>query len=143
MKCKIFIGKEYEEEVLVYAHEETELVKRIQSLVSEENLILIGYKEKEAFQLNLFDINCFLVEDNKIYAFTQDDKLLMKCRLYKLEETLPQNFIKINQSCIANINKIERFGTSFSGSLTVRFKNGNTDYVSRRKMKSVKERLGI
>ncbi len=143
MKCKIFIDKEREEEVLIYAHEKTELVKAIEKLVAEEATEFIGYKDREAVKLNLFDVNCFLVEDNRVYAFTQSEKLLVKCRLYKLEESLPQNFIKINQSCIANINQIDRFGASFSGSLTVRFKNGNTDYVSRRKVKSVKERLGI
>lgn len=143
MECKIFIGKEYKEEVLVYAHEKTKLVREIENLVAEEGFELIGYKEKEAVRLNLSDISCFSVEDNKIYAFTEKERLLVKCRLYKLEETLPQSFVKINQSCIANIKKIDRFDASVSGSLTVRFKNGITDYVSRRNVKSIKERLGI
>lgn len=143
MKCKIFIDKECEEEVLIYAHEKTKLVQAIENLVAEEEFELIGYKEKEAVRLNLSDISCFSVEDNKIYAFTEREKLFVKCRLYKLEESLPPCFVKINQSCIANIKKIDRFDASFTGSLTVRFKNGITDYVSRRNVKTVKERLGI
>ena len=57
--------------------------------------------------------------------------------------TLGTDFIKINQSCIANIRQIQRFDTSFSGTLRVIFKNGYTDYVSRRQLKAVKERLGL
>ena len=52
-------------------------------------------------------------------------------------------FIKINQSTVANITKIERFETSIGGSLSVRFKNGYRDYVSRRNLKKIKERMGI
>ena len=70
-------------------------------------------------------------------------KFEIKTRLYVIEEKLPENFIKINQSCIANINQIERFNASISGTLKIRFKNGYTDYVSRRQLKNVKERIGI
>ena len=41
------------------------------------------------------------------------------------------------------IKKIKKFDTSVSGMLTVTFKNGYRDYVSRRNLKSVKERLGV
>ena len=71
------------------------------------------------------------------------EKFEIKTRLYVIEEKLPENFIKINQSCIANINQIERFDASISGTLKIRFKNGYTDYVSRRQLKNVKERIGI
>ena len=60
-----------------------------------------------------------------------------------MEKKLPENFVKINQSCIANIDKINRFDASFSGTLKLIFKNSYTDYVSRRQLKTVKERIGI
>ena len=56
---------------------------------------------------------------------------------------LPDGFIKINQSTVANISKIARFGTSFDGSLYVTFKNGYRDYVSRRQISNVKRALKI
>ena len=143
MKCRIFIGKEYEEEVLIYSHEKNELVEAIEQLVSEDAFELIGYKERDAVRLNLSQIYCFTVEDNKVFAITESEKLLLRCRLYTVEEKLPESFVKINQSCIANIKKIERFEVPLTGTLMVKFKNGTTDYVSRRNVKSVKERLGI
>jgi len=64
-------------------------------------------------------------------------------RLYQLEERLGTRFLKINQSCLANIQQIQRFDASLAGALLVIFKNGYRDYVSRRQLKTVKERMGF
>ena len=142
MKCIITIDKDREEEVLIFAHEKTKLVEDIINLINSEN-IFVGYSDGEIYRLNLSEINCFTVEDNKVYALTDNGKLHVKQRLYQVEERLSDDFVKINQSCIANIKKIKKFDSSVSGMLTVIFKNGYRDYVSRRNLKSVKERLGV
>ena len=54
-----------------------------------------------------------------------------------------QSFIKLNQSCIANKNKIKKFESTIGGALKVIFKNGYIDYISRRELKNVKERMGL
>ena len=144
MKYTIIIDKDREEEVIVYAKEKSALTDEIQRLVSDNTLDLIGYdKNGEGVKLTADEVYCFAVEDNKIFAITEKDRLRLKCRLYQLEEFLPENFVKINQSCVANIRKIARFDTSVSGTLLIKFKNGYKDYVSRRQMKAVKERFGL
>lgn len=143
MKISVFIDKNREEEIVIYAHEENELSKQIKSLVNNFSSQIIGFKANEIFQLNANDIYCFTVENNKVFALTENDKFLLKNRLYSIEEGLSSDFIKINKSCIANIKKIDRFDASISGTLKVKFKNGYTDYVSRRSVKIVKERLGL
>ena len=142
MKFSLFIDRNREEEVIVYAHERSELVESVERLVSEETQ-LTGYSGKTAVRLYLNEIYCFIVENNKVYAVTETEKYEMKLRLYQLEKIADKAFVKINQSCIANIGKIERFDASVSGTMRVNFKNGYTDYVSRRQLKSVKERLGL
>ena len=143
MKLNIFIDKEHEEEITIFAKEKNALVKEIEQLVINNNVSLIGYKDKEAINLNLGDIYAFIVDDNKVYALLDNDRYLLKSRLYVLEQALPQNFIKINQSSIANISKIKSFDASITGTLMIKFKNGYIDYVSRRNIKNIKERLGI
>ncbi|MBQ8382175.1 MAG: LytTR family transcriptional regulator [Clostridia bacterium] len=142
MKYKLIIDRQHPEEVQVYAHRENSLTRAIERLCEEDAVRLIGYRDREAVRLHLPDVCCFIVEDNRIFALTAGEKLQLKCRLYMLEETLPDSFIKLNQSCIANLAKIERFDASLAGTLTVRFQGGYTDYVSRRNLKNVKERLG-
>ena len=143
MKCTLIITDEHEEEVVIYARERTKLTNDIEVLVCGSVPELIGYKENEVVKLNSDLISCFTVEGSKVYAQTDNEKLQIKLRLYQLEEILPDTFVKINQSCIANIRKIERFDTSVSGTLLIKFKNGYKDYVSRRQMKAVKERFGL
>ena len=70
-------------------------------------------------------------------------RVRVKFRLYEIEEVFDTGFVKINQSCIANISKMKKFDVSLGGALRVEFKNGYRDYVSRRQMRAVKERLGI
>ena len=60
-----------------------------------------------------------------------------------IEEMLDESFVKINQSCLGNVKKIARFDASIGGSLMVTFRNAHRDYVSRRQLKTVKERMHI
>ena len=143
MKFSFFIDKDHDEEVIVYAHEKSELINEIRSLVTSKRTTLYGYADDEVIVINPAETECFIVEDNKVYALSGDNKLRVKERLYQLEEQLPDYFIKINQSCLCNIKRITKFDVSFSGSLTVTFQSGYRDYVSRRNVKNVKERLGL
>ena len=143
MKFRLIIDNDRDEEVVVYAHKITDLIRKVEEIVSSDSFEIIGYRNKEAVKLNDCDICCFIVEDKKLYALTDFDRFLLKCRLYQIEENINNNFIKINQSCIANINKIKSFDASISGVLIVKFSNGYTDYVSRRQLKNVKERFGL
>ena len=143
MKLRIVIDKNRDEEILIYAHEKTALLCEIEQLVNNDSFDLTGYGETETIKLNLNEICCFITEDSKVYALTEQGKYRLKSRLYQIEENLNDNFVKINQSCIANIKKIDKFKASVGGALTVIFKNGYEDYVSRRNLKNVKERLGL
>ncbi len=139
----IFEEDSQRNEVIVRAPCKTPIIEEIEKLIQNSCSELIGYKDREAVKLDISEVFCFISENNRIYALTESEKYLVKQRLYQLEEKIDGNFIKINQSCIANITKIKKFKASFSGSLSVVFKNGYTDYVSRRNVKSIKERLGI
>lgn len=143
MKFKLFIDKNQEEQVLVYAHQKTKLTEAIEQMVAENTVELNGYKEREVTRLNANEIYCFIVENNRVFALTEKDKFQLRCRLYQLEETLADNFVKINQSCLINIKMISRFDASLSGTLNVKLKNGYNDFVSRRNVKLVKERFGL
>lgn len=143
MKFKLFIDKEKEEQVLVYAHKKSKLTDEIQHLVEENTVELNGYKDREVVRLNSSNIYCFIIENNRVYALTEKEKFQLKCRLYQLEEQFAESFVKINQSCMVKVKMIARFDASLSGALKVNLKNGYSDYVSRRNVKSVKERLGL
>ena len=143
MKCEIIIDSLCDERVVVYARTRNAIVEEIEKLAQQSLTTLLGYKDSEIVKLNITDIHCISVISNKVYAILDGERYLLKERLYSLAEKLPDFFVKINQSCIANLNKIERFDASISGTLKLQFKNGYTDFVSRRQLKFIKERIGI
>lgn len=143
MKYRIFIDNSREEEILICVHERTKLVDEIENIILSEAVELTGYKNSETFKLSPLEICCFTAEENKVFAVTEKDKLQVRQRLYQLEEILNDSFIKINKSCIINVKCIKKFDASLSGNLSVTLSNGYRDYVSRRNLKSVKERLGV
>ena len=143
MKCEVIIDPAAEEKAVIYARENSKHIENIKKLVEESGTELLGYGDKGIKVLNPADIYCVTVLDGKVCAVCEKENLLLKQRLYEVEAKLWSTFVKINQSCLANLRKVERFDASVSGTLMLRFQNGYTDYVSRRQLKHIKERLGI
>ena len=143
MKCEVIIDTGCEEKVIIHARSRTRLVDDIEALITSSEARITGYANGEIRIVDPEDTACFISEDGKVYAICKNERLRIRERLYNIEEILGGVFIKINQSCIANIRQIKKFNASFSGTLQVTFKNGYTDYVARRRLKEVKERLGV
>ena len=143
MKCYTYIEKTDEEKVLIYANERTKLIDEIESLVLTNDIDLTGSYNDEIIKINISDVSCFLSENNKVFALINDKKYLIRQRLYQIEEMNLNSFIKINQSCLANKKKIKKFESTIGGSLKVVFKCGYIDYISRRELKNVKQRMGL
>lgn len=146
MKCHTTVDgsrRPEDDEVHITVSAMSDRVREIEDFVRGGVAELIGYGERDVVSLHLGDVTCFTVENGKVYALTDTERLRIRLRLYQVEELLGSDFVKINQSCIANIRKIGKFETSIGGALRVRFRNGHTDYVSRRQLQTVKERIGF
>ena len=143
MKYELMIDPNCEEKIVIYAKEKNAVVDEIIKIAERNGNGLFGYDGSEIIKIDPCDIHYVSVIKNKIFAVCGDQKYLLKERMYVLEELRPEYFVRINQSCLANIGKMERFDTSISGTLKIRFKNGDVDYVSRRQLRKVKERIGI
>lgn len=130
------------DEIVAYSKERNELINSIEKMCNQNNN-LIGYDNNRIKELNYLTIECFITCSDKIYALEGGKRYLIKKRLYELSEMFKNNFIYINQGCLDNINKIDYFDASIGGTLLIVFKSGYKDYVSRRQIKNIKERLGI
>ena len=143
MKCTTVIDPTKDEEVVIRLHEMRELANRIQELVQSESFDLVGYDKNGIEPLAAEEVFCFTVEEGSVVALTARGRFRIKHRLYVLEEQLGPMFVKINQSCIVNVKQIKRFDASVAGALCVTLHCGFRDYVSRRQLKTVKERMGF
>lgn len=143
MKYRIEIQESLPEEIVILAREETPILLRIEELLKEEKVQLMGYRGDDMMPLSLEDIDCVFVQDGKVYVLTSAEKLQVKLRLYQLAPILGDAFVKINQSCLVRVSKIKRFAPSIGGALMVVLENGYQDYISRRQLKTIKERFGL
>lgn len=146
MIFKLQIDKDREEEVTATVHRRTPLIDEIEKLVLQENITdqIPGYYEYEITMLDIRQVECFYVEADKTYAsYISGKRYLIKMRLYELEKILPADFERINKSALANWKRISKFKVQLSGAVNVVFKNGYTDYISRRCFAELKRRHGL
>ena len=143
MKFRLVIDTDKEEEVVVTAHAPSTLTDEIQSLVLNRSADRIpGYTEDNIKMLSFSKIECVTVLEGKTYAIDENNnRYRLKLRLYELEGMLPQCFIRINKSTLANEQRLDRFMVTYAGSVDAIFKCGYREYVSRRCFSEIKRRL--
>lgn len=143
MKFQLIIDENKDEEVVVTAHQPSELTAQLETLVKSYSGAdkLTGYKDDDIKLLPFSQIECITVLDGKTYAIDQTGtSYRLKQRLYELETLLPGCFIRLNKSTLANENRLERFVPSFSGAVDAVFRCGYKEYVSRRCFAAIKRR---
>ena len=143
MRYQLIIDKEKEESIVITVHEKTDKIKQIEDIIYSNKYQLLAFDQEEIVPININEVFAFFTNDSKVYVSLNDKELLIKERIYQIEELLDDSFIKINQGCIVNINKILKFDSSITGSIKVVLKNGFQDYISRRELKNVKRRIGL
>ena len=143
MKYKLIIDKTGEEEIVARVHSPSALTEQIEELVrrytGEDSLT--GYRDEEMRRLSFREIECISVLDRKVIAIdSRGVQYRLRERLRELEARLPSSFMRINKSAIANMERIERFDTVFSGGVDAVFRCGWRDYVSRRCFGEIRRR---
>lgn len=102
---------------------------------------LISYSDGKKYILSTNDILYFYSESKKNYCKTENGIYQVKEKLYELENTLNNNFVRISSSCIINLNYIKCFESAFSRNIEVVFKDNSVQYVSRGKVKEVLKKI--
>ncbi len=146
MIFKLNVDKGCREEIIANVHERTPLIDEIERLVLRDGVTdqIPGYLDDEIRMLELREIECFVVENEKTFAvFSNRKKYLVRRRLYELEESLPGNYEKISKSAIANWKRIVKFKVQLSGAVDAVFKSGYVECISRRCFAELKRRYGL
>ena len=143
---RLIIDKAADEEIIAKVHEKSLLTDKIEEMVMKYSGTdrIQAYSEDEVKLLRFAEIECILVDSGKTYAVDiRGEKYRLRQRLYELEGMLPEYFIRINKSAIANEKRIERFSAAFTGAVDAVFKCGYREYVSRRCYAEIKKRYEL
>ena len=75
--------------------------------LSDESLTVFVKSGLETHQLQIADINYLQKDGNYMYYFVADKKIMARQSIAEALDTLPENFIQIQKSYIANFSKID------------------------------------
>lgn len=131
--------------IVIHTNEVTSEINNLVKRLSEYNeQLLIGYRNEEAILLKPEEICRIYAQGQKVVAQTEKETVFLKLRLYELEEKLAgTNLIRISNSEIVNLMRIKSLDLSISGTITMKFMNGEKSYVSRRYVEKIKQYIGM
>lgn len=124
MKVEIVIDEEYQETyVKIFTDKYNKEIENLEkSLVNINNNVILGFKDDDAFVLDLKNIYRFFTEDKDVFIECRDNTYKSRLRMYEIEHRLNNSFVRISRSEIINISYIKKLDLSFKGTIAVELK---------------------
>lgn len=134
-----------EPKIVIYTASMSEDVQTIVHTLTDSPLQILFGKQGEKIQpLVQEDLIRVYSAGGKVFAVTDSGEYTLRQRLYELESRLPPSqFVRISNSEIINLKKVDHFDLNFAGTICVKLSDGSTTYVSRRYVSKLKKRLEL
>lgn len=145
MKVSVDISPEYKEPYAVIhtARVTDEIQRIIDVLGTSETPITALQNEEDIVVLQPEDIFMVRVEDGDTVIYGAKLHYRSRKRLYELADQLGKQFMQISKTTLVNLSYMDSIEPGFSGTLLLKLKNGNKDYVSRKYLPEFKKYLGL
>lgn len=146
MQVEVKIDGEYPEpKVIILTASMTEEVNALVNQLSDQApQIISGSKDDKIEVIDPTELIRIYASSGKVYAVTEKGKYVLRLRLYEAEQRLPPHrFVRISNSEIIHLKKVQNFDLSFTGTICVKLCSGDVTYVSRRYVSKIKEILGV
>lgn len=130
---------------IVFPHAEIHRVSRLLDLIVRgEEIYITGYNELGQKSVECRNVQYVIVEQEDVYAVLHDTKLIVKQKLYELEDLLQdKDFIRVSKYCLVNIAKIDYIRSMMNSKLDLLMKNGDHCEVNRSYLKDFKSALDL
>ncbi|MBU1020318.1 MAG: LytTR family transcriptional regulator DNA-binding domain-containing protein [Firmicutes bacterium] len=118
--------------------------KLLDWIVNGEDLYIVGSNEFGQKSIESRNFHYFIVEEDDVYGVLGNTRLLIRMKLYEIEELLTsKDFIRISKFCLVSIAKIDYIKPALNSKLDLLMKNGDTLEVNRGYYKDFKQALKI
>jgi len=145
VKVSIDLSPEYREPyAVIHTDKVTDEITRIVDMFSSnETPVTALQNEEEIVVLKPKEIYMVRVEGGDTLIYGEKQKYRSRKRLYELAEILGRQFMQISKTTLINLSYIDSIEPGFSGTMLMKLKNGNKDYVSRKYLPEFKRYLGL
>ena len=145
MKVSIDISTEYKEPfAVIHTDKVTDEVQRAVDLLGSNEMPVTAFRnEEDIVVLKPDEIYMVRVEDGDTIIYGAKTQYRSRRRLYELSSQLGSKFMQISKTTLINLSYMDSIEPGFSGTLLLKLKNGNKDYVSRKYLPEFKRYLGL
>lgn len=145
MKVSVDVSAEYKEPFAVIHTDRVtqEIQQMIDILGAGDSPITALFNEEELVILKPMEIYMVRVENTETIIYGEKKKYRSRKRLYELASQLGKGFMQISKSTLVNLSYLDSIEPGFSGTMLLKLKNGNKDYVSRTYLPAFKKYLGL
>lgn len=145
MKVSIDLSAEYKEPyAVIHTDKVTDEITRIIDIFSNNDTPVTALQnEEEIVVLKPDEIFMVRIEGGDTVIYGEKQKYRSRKRLYELAEILGKKFMQISKTTLINLSYVDSIEPGFSGTMLLKLKNGNKDYVSRKYLPDFKRYLGL
>ena len=145
MKVSIDISTEYKEPfAVIHTDKVTDDVQRAVDLLGANETPVTAFRnEEDIVVLKPEEIYMVRVEDGDTIIYGAKTQYRSRRRLYELSSQLGSKFMQISKTTLINLSYMDSIEPGFSGTLLLKLRNGNKDYVSRKYLPEFKRYLGL
>ncbi len=146
MKVQIALDETIKEPYAVlYTPELNGQISEMEKLIrgqGKEAFLLLEQDEKYRV-VKPEDIYMARFEEQQVTLYGEKEKYRSRQRLYEVEEGLGSGFMRISKTTIINLKQIDSVEPSFRGTMILKLKNGQKDYISRKYLPGFKRYIGL
>lgn len=145
MKVSIDLSADYKEPyAVIHTDKVTDEITRIIDIFSNNDTPVTALQnEEEIVVLKPDEIFMVRIEGGDTVIYGEKQKYRSRKRLYELAEILGKKFMQISKTTLINLSYVDSIEPGFSGTMLLKLKNGNKDYVSRKYLPDFKRYLGL
>ena len=145
MKVSIDISAEYKEPyAVIHTDKVTDEIQRAVDILGSSDMPVTALlNEEDIVVLKPEDIYMVRVENGDTTIYGNKQKYRSRRRLYELSDQLGKKFMQISKTTLVNLSYLDSIEPGFSGTILLKLKNGNKDYVSRKYLPEFKRYLGL
>ena len=137
------ISQSESEYAVVNAYERTTAIDTAIGLLENGEQIIMGDKDGESIPCPISRIYYIETVDDKCFAYTKDDCIEIRSRLYEIEKNLDFRFFRCSKSMLCNIRKIKSVKAETNARMRAVLLNGEVVLITRSYVKEMKKRLGL
>ncbi|WEG72583.1 LytTR family DNA-binding domain-containing protein [Vagococcus intermedius] len=140
---KILEKLDIKESAIFNIFEVTPSIEKAISFLEESNYTIVAQNidSEEFIQLKISDILYIEYLERRIFLYTKNSTLITKDSLSNFSKILPNEFVQISKSTVANSLYIKAFIAQKNGNLTLEIVGNEKLIVSRRYVANVKKTL--